>query len=37
MQPRLLVTNTPLDMMVKSSNLPRLLTYFEYYQRQERV
>ena len=27
MQPKLLVTNTPLDMMVKSSNLPRLLTY----------
>ena len=27
MQPRLLVTNVPLDMMVKSSNLPRLLTY----------
>ena len=26
-QPKLLVTNTPLDMMVKSSNLPRLLTY----------
>ncbi len=27
MQPRLLITNTPLDMMVKASNLPRLLTY----------
>lgn len=27
MQPRLLITNTKLDMMVKSSNLPRLLTY----------
>lgn len=27
MQPKLLITNTPLDMMVKSSNLPRLLTY----------
>lgn len=27
MQPKLLVTNTPLDLMVKSSNLPRLLTY----------
>ncbi|MCI8429640.1 MAG: transcriptional regulator [Lachnospiraceae bacterium] len=27
MQPQLLITNTPLDMMVKSSNLPRLLTY----------
>ena len=27
MQPKLLVTNTPLDMMVKSSNLPRLITY----------
>ncbi|MEY8356576.1 transcriptional regulator [Lachnospiraceae bacterium 54-53] len=27
MQPRLLITNTPLEMMVKSSNLPRLLTY----------
>lgn len=28
MQPKLLITNTPLDMMVKSSNLPRLITYF---------
>jgi len=28
MRPKLLVCNTPLDMMVKSSNLPRLLTYF---------
>ncbi|MCI9047243.1 MAG: transcriptional regulator [Hungatella sp.] len=27
MRPKLLVCNTPLDMMVKSSNLPRLLTY----------
>ena len=27
MQPQLLITNTSLDMMVKSSNLPRLLTY----------
>lgn len=27
MQPKLLITNTPLDMMVKSSNLPRLLAY----------
>lgn len=27
MQPKLLITNTPLDMLVKSSNLPRLLTY----------
>jgi len=27
MQPLLLITNTNLDMMVKSSNLPRLLTY----------
>ncbi|WP_333651486.1 transcriptional regulator, partial [Lacrimispora sp.] len=27
MQPKLLITNTPLEMMVKSSNLPRLLTY----------
>lgn len=27
MQPQLLITNTPLDLMVKSSNLPRLLTY----------
>ena len=27
MQPRLLITNTPLDMLVKSSNLPRLITY----------
>ena len=27
MQPRLLITNTPLEMMIKSSNLPRLLTY----------
>ena len=27
MQPRLLITNTPLDLMVKASNLPRLLTY----------
>ena len=28
MQPKLLITNIPLDMMVKASNLPRLLTYF---------
>lgn len=27
MQPKLLITNIPLDMLVKSSNLPRLLTY----------
>lgn len=27
MEPQLLITNTNLDMMVKSSNLPRLLTY----------
>lgn len=27
MQPKLLITNIPLEMMVKSSNLPRLLTY----------
>lgn len=27
MQPKLLITNAPLDMLVKSSNLPRLLTY----------
>lgn len=27
MQPRLLIANVPLDMLVKSSNLPRLLTY----------
>lgn len=27
MQPKLLITNTPLELMVKSSNLPRLLTY----------
>lgn len=27
MQPRLLISNTSLDMLVKSSNLPRLLTY----------
>lgn len=27
MQPKLLVTNVPLDMMVKASNLPRLVTY----------
>ena len=27
MQPKLLITNVKLDMMVKSSNLPRLLTY----------
>ena len=27
MQPKLLITNIPLDMMVKSSNLPRLLAY----------
>ncbi|EXG85602.1 MAG: transcriptional regulator [Lacrimispora sphenoides] len=27
MQPRLLITNTPLEMMIKSSNLPRLITY----------
>ncbi len=27
MRPKLLVCNTPLDMMVKASNLPRLLTY----------
>ncbi len=27
MQPRLLITNTPLDLMVKASNLPRLITY----------
>lgn len=27
MQPKLLITNIPLDMMVKASNLPRLLTY----------
>lgn len=28
MKPRLLITNISLDMLVKSSNLPRLLTYF---------
>ncbi len=27
MQPRLLITNLPLEMMVKASNLPRLITY----------
>lgn len=27
MQPNLLIANTPLEMLVKSSNLPRLLTY----------
>ena len=27
MQPKLLITNIPLEMMVKSSNLPRLITY----------
>lgn len=27
MQPKLLITNIPLEMIVKSSNLPRLLTY----------
>ncbi len=27
MQPRLLITNTPLEMMIKSSNLTRLITY----------
>ncbi len=27
MQPKLLITNIPLEMLVKSSNLPRLLTY----------
>lgn len=27
MQPKLLVTNLPLDLMVKASNLPRLITY----------
>lgn len=27
MQPKLLIVNMPLDMMVKSNNLPRLLTY----------
>ncbi len=27
MQPKLLVSNVPLDMMVKAANLPRLLTY----------
>lgn len=27
MQPKLLITNTSLDLLVKSSNLPRLLTY----------
>lgn len=27
MQPKLLITNIPLDMTVKASNLPRLLTY----------
>ncbi len=27
MQPKMLITNTNLDLMVKSSNLPRLLTY----------
>lgn len=27
MEPQLLITNTTLDMMVKASNLPRLLTY----------
>ncbi len=27
MQPKLLVSNVPLDMMVKASNLPRLVTY----------
>ena len=27
MEPKLLITNTSLEMMVKSSNLPRLLTY----------
>lgn len=27
MQPRLLITNVPLEMLVKSSNLPRLITY----------
>lgn len=27
MQPKLLISNTSLDMLVKSSNLPRLLTY----------
>ncbi|NBH18031.1 transcriptional regulator [Clostridiaceae bacterium] len=27
MQPKLLITNIPLDMMVKASNLPRLLVY----------
>ena len=27
MQPKLLITNTSLDMLVKASNLPRLLTY----------
>ena len=27
MQPKLLITNLPLEMMVKASNLPRLITY----------
>lgn len=27
MQPKLLIVNTPLEMLVKSANLPRLLTY----------
>jgi len=27
MQPKLLITNVPLEMLVKSSNLPRLITY----------
>lgn len=27
MQPKLLITNIPLEMLVKSSNLPRLITY----------
>ncbi len=27
MQPKLLISNLPLDMMVKASNLPRLITY----------
>ncbi|RAZ94499.1 transcriptional regulator, partial [Klebsiella oxytoca] len=27
MQPKLLIANVPLDMLVKSANLPRILTY----------
>ena len=30
MQPKLLISNISLDMLVKANNLPRLLTYFKY-------